>query len=76
MKLSKPANDNFTERTCRLWKQRLARDLSGEEARQIAENVTGFFSILAQWARTEMPSPANDAGKAAASLTGEGRHER
>jgi hypothetical protein len=39
--------------------------LSGEEARQIAENVAGFFSILAEWARDE--KPATDARRPAAS---------
>jgi hypothetical protein len=69
------ANDDLIHGTRRVWQRRLARDLSGEEARQIAENVVGFFSILADWARAEMPSPANDAHKAAASSTGEARNE-
>lgn len=37
------------------------RDLSHEDARQIAANVTGFFAVLAEWSRAEMPLPANDA---------------
>jgi len=32
----------------------LDRDLSREDARQIVENVTGFFSILAEWSRAEI----------------------
>ncbi len=36
------------------WQQRLDRDLSREDARQIVENVTGFFSILAEWSRAEI----------------------
>lgn len=47
-----------------------------EEARQIAENVTGLFSILAEWSRAEIPTPANDAGKPAASDDKEARHDR
>jgi hypothetical protein len=35
--------------------------------RQIAENVTGFFAILAEWSRAEVPIPANDSGAAAPS---------
>jgi hypothetical protein len=54
----------------------LARDLTPEEARQIAENVAGFFALLAEWSRAEMPSPANDTGKPTASQNGEARHER
>jgi hypothetical protein len=37
---------------------------------------TGFFSVLAEWSRAEMPSPANDAGKPDASDNGEARHDR
>jgi hypothetical protein len=44
MKPSPAANDNLTERTCRLWKRRLGRDLSRKGARQIAENMVGFFA--------------------------------
>jgi hypothetical protein len=54
------ANDNLIDRTIALWKSRLQRDLSREDARQIAENVTGFFNVLAEWSRAELPVPAND----------------
>jgi hypothetical protein len=71
------AQDNLIGLTQRVWQPRLARDLSCEEARQIADNVTGFFALLAEWARAEMPSPANDAGRPAPfPTTGEARHER
>ena len=50
----------MTDRTHRVWQPRLGRDLSREDARQIAENVAGFFAILAEWSRTEMPIPAMD----------------
>ena len=70
------ANDNLIERTRQVWQPRLGRDLSREDVRQIAENVTGFFALLAEWSRAEMPAPANDRGKAAASDIEEARHER
>ena len=60
MKPSDPANDNLIDRTIALWQPRLRRDLSREDARRIVENVTGFFKLLAEWSRVEMPSPAND----------------
>jgi hypothetical protein len=67
VKPSHAANDNrkydLTRRTHQVWQPRLGRDLSSEDARQIAANVTGFFSVLAEWSQAEMPSPANDAGK-------------
>jgi hypothetical protein len=51
MKLPRAANENLTDRTMAIWQPRLGRQISREEARQIAENVTGFFSILDQWSR-------------------------
>ena len=59
MKPSDPANDNLIDRTIALWRPRLGRDLSREDARQIAENVTGFFKVLAEWSRVEMEMPAS-----------------
>ena len=80
MKPSHAANDNLKDeligRAREVWQPRLGRDLSREEVRQIAANVLGFFSVLAEWSRVEMPSPANDTGKADASKNGEGRRDR
>ena len=76
MKPSHAANDNLIGRTRQVWQSRIKRDLTDEDARQIAENVTGFFSVLAEWSRAEMPTPANDAGKPAASDGKEVRHDR
>jgi hypothetical protein len=76
MKSSHAANDNLIERTRQVWQPRLGRDLSREDARQIVENVTGFFALLAEWSRAEMPSRTNDTGKPAASEYEEARHER
>ena len=80
MKTSHVTNDNLKDeligRAREVWQPRLGRDLSPEDARQIAENVTGFFSVLAEWSRAEMPMPANDAGKPVASDDREVRHDR
>jgi hypothetical protein len=54
----------------------MGRNLTNEDARQISENVTGFFAILAEWSRLEMPMPANDAEKHVASDNKEVRHDR
>jgi hypothetical protein len=67
------ANDNLISRTRDVWEPRLGRHLSREDARQIAENVTGFFTLLAKWSRAEIPPPANDAGGPRASENVEGR---
>ena len=53
----KPSNaqiDNLTDRTIETWQPRHDRDLSREDARQIVENATGFFSIMAEWSRAEI----------------------
>ena len=54
---------------------RLGGDLDLEDARQIVENVTGFFAILIEWSRAEIPVPANDTAEPATSDAGEVRHE-
>jgi hypothetical protein len=75
MKPAHSANDNLIDRTRQVWTSRLGRDLSREDARQIAENVTGFFAILADWSRAEMPVPANDMAERFTSDAGEVLHE-
>jgi hypothetical protein len=76
MKPSHAANDNLIDRTRQVWQSRTRRDLTDEDARQIAENVTGFFAILAEWSCAELPAPANDAGKPVASDNKEADHDR
>jgi hypothetical protein len=80
VKPSHAANDNLKDDLIRytrqVWQPRLGRDLSREDARQIAESVTGYFSILAEWSRADMPSPANDTGHPAASNRTEVQHDR
>lgn len=67
----KAANDNRNDeligRTREVWQPRLGRDLSRDEAKQIAAGVTGFFSVLAEWSRADFPGPANHNGDTAAS---------
>jgi hypothetical protein len=65
----------LVDRTRRVWQPRLGRDLTREDVRQIAENVTGFFAILAEWSRAEAPVPSNDTRKPANSDASEVRHE-
>lgn len=54
------ANDNLINLTRQVWQPRLRRDLSHEEARQITENLVGFFGLLGEWSRVGLPTPAND----------------
>ena len=64
VKPSHSANDNLKndlrQRTRKVWQPRIGRDLSSEDARQIVENVSGFFAVLADWSRLEGTIPAND----------------
>jgi hypothetical protein len=76
VKPSHAANVNLIDRTRKVWQPRIGRNLTNEDARQISENVTGFFVILAEWSRVEMPTPANDAGMPVASDNKEVRHGR
>jgi hypothetical protein len=62
MKPSHAANDNLIDRTRRVWQPRAGHNLTDEDTRQITENITGFFAVLAQWSRAEMQVPANDNG--------------
>lgn len=57
MKHLDAVNDNDAgkqiARTRQVWQPRIGRDLTDEDARQIAENVTGFFAVLAGWSHAE-----------------------
>jgi hypothetical protein len=61
-------------RTRQIWQPRFGRDLTDEDARQIMHNVTGFFGVLAEWARTEKMAAAADDN--ASPKEGEVRHDR
>ncbi len=43
----------FIHRTREIWQPLAGRALSDEDARQIAERVTGFFSVLLEWQAAE-----------------------
>jgi hypothetical protein len=60
VKILKASNDNLLDETLAVWQPRFCRQLSGEDAREIAENVGGFFSVLNYWSRVESATPAND----------------
>ena len=80
MKRLDAANDNDAgkqiARSRQVWQRRIGRDLTDEDARQIIHNVTGFFSVLAEWSRAERLAAANDAAGPAKPNDGEVRHDR
>ena len=41
------------EHTIAVWQPRIGHRLSREDAREITENITGFFTILAEWSRKD-----------------------
>ncbi len=45
--------DRLGDLTRQVFVPRAERQLSDEDVREIGENVVGFFSILAEWARAE-----------------------
>jgi hypothetical protein len=44
--------DDFLTKTRTFWQSRTGRQLTAEDARQIAENVTGFLRTLMRWDRS------------------------
>jgi hypothetical protein len=76
MKPAHSANHNLIDRTRQVWTSRLGRDLSREDARQMAENVTGFFAILAKWSQAEQLAAASDNRALTKPHDGEVSHER
>jgi hypothetical protein len=69
-------DDDLVDCSRMVWQPRLGRELSREDARQIAANVTGFFSVLTEWSRSERLVPANDPGAPAVSEPTEAQNER
>ena len=48
-------------RTRETWQLRAGRNLSDEDAREIAENVMGFFRLLLEWEAREKERTAREA---------------
>lgn len=76
MKPFHAVSNNLTEQTRKVWQPRVRRKLTDEDARQIAENVTGFFAVLAEWSRAARQVPANAPTVAAPTDKAEVCHDR
>jgi hypothetical protein len=46
------------EETIQYWQPRASRRLTPEDARQMVENVTGFFTILQGWSAAAETRPS------------------
>lgn len=51
-------DDALLDRTVELFQTRTGRTLSKEDARQIVENLSGFFRILAEWDKADRAAPS------------------
>jgi hypothetical protein len=49
-----PSRESLLDATLAVWQPRYSRELSGEDARQIVENVVGFFEVLTRWSRARV----------------------
>lgn len=49
---SRRLSDGLVEDARRIFQKRTSRKLTDEDARQILENLIGFFSVLHEWDRT------------------------
>ena len=49
--------------TIRFWEGRSGRQVSPEEAREMIENVVGYFSLLAEWDSAEKAHTGNNEAK-------------
>jgi len=62
-----PTGSNALDRTLAFWQRRYARKLTREDAREINENLVGFFRVLSGWAAAEQADPptpiASDTGQ-------------
>ena len=62
----------LTDHTLAVWQSRTSHRLTNEGAREITENITSFFAILAEWSRTEGHGSAVDVASHADAISGEG----
>ena len=49
----KKSDDNLIDRTLEVWQPRNAHRLSDDDAREMLENVKGFFTLLLEWETNE-----------------------
>jgi hypothetical protein len=49
--------NDFIEETRAFWQSRTDRVLTREDAREIIENMTGFFRVLLEWDRAKRSKP-------------------
>jgi hypothetical protein len=68
VKPSQTAKDKLVDRTRQIWQSRVGRELSTDDARQITDNIAGFFAVLTEWSQAEKPRVAEDFSEPAPSV--------
>lgn len=59
-----PWSDDLLEQTIDVWQPYASYPLSREDAREILENLTGYFKVLQEWDRRErFCQPQDDVGQ-------------
>jgi hypothetical protein len=72
----KDLSPKIIDETARFWRRRAGKVISQEEARQIIENMTGFFHVLSQWEAAERHSMKSSAEVDAAQSLAMGRSSK
>ena len=67
---------NRFEDTREVWKSRSGCEVSSDEAKQIVANVTGFFSVLAEWSRAQASDQTHHSTENSTSKEKEARDDR
>ncbi len=48
--------NQLIDRTLEFWQTRTSHTLTREDAREMVENITGFFRILREWEVADQPA--------------------
>ncbi len=59
----------FLDQAREFWQRRTGCRLTREDARQITENITGFFALLAEWSRNDLPDRSKNVNQPASLLS-------
>jgi hypothetical protein len=56
-------DNDLVNHTVGVWQQRNARRLSPEDAREVINNVVGFFTLLSEWEAAEQNRNGGEANE-------------
>lgn len=56
------SSEDLIAKTLSFWQIRTSRILTKEDARQMIENMTGFFRLLAKWDAEDRSNQSNSVG--------------